>query len=92
MLQRSSDAVLRWQSNIREQLPELLHFNFPKIYILAHFAADIEEFGSQGMCTMDNPERIIKNLKLTYLMSNKVNTPRQIQKYQDPRTNSRHGS
>lgn len=77
---------------MHEQLAELSQFNFPKIYMLSNFIADMTEFGSLGMRTTDNSKRMIENVNLAYSMPNKVFALRRILKYQIARTNSRHGS
>lgn len=62
---KSNDAVPGWQSNMRKHLAELSYFHLPKIYILVYFTADIKKCDTIVMWTTDNPERTMKDLKLT---------------------------
>lgn len=83
MFRKSSNAVVSWQSIICKRLTELSHFNFYEIHMLADFIADNNEVGSIGMWTTNTSKRLVKDLKLAYSISNKVDALRKILKYQD---------
>lgn len=68
---------------MHEQLAEISHFKFPKIYILVHFITDIKGFDSLVLCTTDYWVRIMKDFKLSYSMFNKVEALSPITKYSD---------
>ncbi|RPB21015.1 hypothetical protein L211DRAFT_851758 [Terfezia boudieri ATCC MYA-4762] len=55
-----------------------VHFNFPKIHLISHYAEQIPKFGALGQYSTDISEAMHKGLKEAYRRSNKVNSTPQI--------------
>ncbi|KAF8424774.1 hypothetical protein BGX38DRAFT_1107275, partial [Terfezia claveryi] len=54
------------------------HFNFPKVYLISHYAEQILKFGALAQYSTDISEAMYKGLKDAYRRSNRVNATPQI--------------
>ncbi|KAF8435589.1 hypothetical protein BGX38DRAFT_1079930, partial [Terfezia claveryi] len=59
-------------------LKEGLHYNFPKIHLISHYAEQIPKFGTLGQYSTEISETMHKAFKDAYRRSNRVNAISQI--------------
>jgi len=59
-------------------MKEGAYYNFPKMYLISHYAKQILKFGALGQFSTEISECMHKGLKDTYCRSNKVNVTSQI--------------
>jgi len=77
-LKMHQENRLERQEVVDEVLREGVHYNFPKIYIISHYADQRPKFGALGQYSTDISESIHKGFKDAYRRINKVNAASQI--------------
>jgi len=72
------EDALEHRNLMNEILREAAYYNFPKMYLISHYAEQIPKFGALKQYSMDISECMQKGFKEAYRQSNKVNATAQM--------------
>jgi len=70
--------TLEQRELVDEILKEGVHYNFPKIHLISHYAEQIPKFGALGQFSTDISETMHKAFKDAYCRSNRVDSMSQV--------------